>query len=289
MTKEKSMLVEYFVPITSKAEVNGEYTIEGVAISETTTSNGHVFEADELRMSAKSLIGVPLLKDHINTVDNIVGKVKGASFNEQMRNIPFKAIVEDNKMKALINKGLLGTVSVGAHVDPKDIVENDDGTITPHNIIFKELSLVAVPADPSATFGKALNQAYTTHKSQSTENQVDKIIERGDTQMSEEAKPEVSETEETTVEEPVEEAKEEEVEAEEEKSDAVEERLNTIEAKLDKLLEADVDETKEVEKEAEPVKEEVEEEADEEEEEIEEKYKIVEGHKSFSFERLSYN
>ena len=123
MAEKKDLIFEYLVPIESSAELDGDFTINGIAINETTTSNGHKFLGEELRKSASSLIGVPLLKDHDNSVDSIVGILKMASFNETDRNIPFSAIVKDNKIKELIKDGLLKTVSVSAHVDPKDIEE----------------------------------------------------------------------------------------------------------------------------------------------------------------------
>jgi hypothetical protein len=56
-------------------------------------------------------------------------------------------------------------------VNPKDIEEGPDGTIIPHNIIFKELSLVAVPADQGATFNISMNQAYKAYKSEDEEEE----------------------------------------------------------------------------------------------------------------------
>lgn len=287
MTKN-SLLLEYSVPIKNSAEIDGEFMIEGIAINETTTSNGHTFIGDELRSSAKTLIGVPLLKDHINSVDKIVGRVKNANFDETMRNIPFKAMVKDMKMKQMIQEGLITDVSVGAHVLPKDIEETEDGQIIPHNIIFKELSLVGVGADPGANFTKALNNAWSNHKSQSTN--VEQTIERGNNTMSEETKSEIVESVEVT------EAKVDETEKVNFKE--FEDRFNAIEERIKKLEEADVDEVKE-ETETEEPKEETKEESEEEsieeseeeesEDEIEENYKIVEGHKSFSLERLKYN
>jgi len=97
------------------------FTIGGVAINETTTSNGHKFIAEELSKSAHTLIDVPLLKDHENRVDNIVGRVKSAHFDESAKNIPFRAIVKDEKMKQMIKDKLINSVSVGAHVLPQDV------------------------------------------------------------------------------------------------------------------------------------------------------------------------
>ena len=293
----EGLMLEYFVPIESSAELDGDFIINGVAINETTTSNGHKFVGEELSKSAHTLIGVPILKDHDNSVDSIVGKVNLAHWDEAMRNIPFKAVVKDQKVKQLIKDGLLNTVSVGAHVLPEDIEETDDGDIIPHNIQFKELSVVAVPADGGATFTVALNNAY---KSQSSK--IDKSGIREDN-MTEEIK--TTETEEEV--KPKAEVKDEvkvgdEVKAEEEEK-ALDESIKALEikAKKQKLLalqEADADEVepkaeakeeaKEETKEAEA--EEEDEEEDESEEEVEEKgdYTFTEGNKSIGIERKSY-
>jgi len=303
MTKKQednSLILEYFVPIESKAEVDGNFTINGIAINETTTTNGHKFIGEELSKSAHTLIGVPILKDHDNSVDSIVGKVNVAHWDEALRNIPFSAIIKDTKVKQLINDGLLSTVSVGAHVRPEDIEETDDGDVIPHNIQFKELSVVAVPADGGATFTVALNNAYKSHSSKIDNSNKSGIKEDN---MTEEIKK--TETEEEV--KPKAEVKDEvkvgdEVKAEEEEK-ALDESIKALEikAKKQKLLalqEADADEVepkaeakeeaKEETKEAEA--EEEDEEEDESEEEVEEKgdYTFTEGNKSIGIERKSY-
>ena len=293
--KKEGLMLEYFVPIKSSADLDGDFTINGIAINETITSNGHNFIGEELSKSAHTLIGVPLLKDHDNSIDSIVGKVNGAHWDEALRNIPFKAIVKNAKVKQLIKDGLLNTVSVGAHVKPEDIEETEDGSVIPHNIQFKELSVVAVPADGGATFSMALNNSYNAYKSNST-----KIVEnstkteRGDNMTEEEKK--------TTTEESKEEVKPEtEVEKEAEVSDeekALDEKIEKlrIEAKKKQLaiMEADADEKEEAKEEVKPVEKEekVEDEAEEEEEEVvEEKgdYSFTEGNKSIGIQRKSYS
>jgi hypothetical protein len=286
-TKEtENILIEYFVPIESSAELDGDFTINGIAINETTTSNGHKFIGEELRSSASTLIGVPLLKDHNNSVDAIVGVVKTANFDESARNIPFKAIVKDKGMIQKIKDGLLKTVSVGAHVDPKDIEETESGDIIPHGITFKELSLVAVPADPAATFQVALNNAlHSNENSTITERRNDNMTEEEKTTSEEVVKPE-TETKEEPKEEPKEETKDEAAE--------VAEKIKKLELKLNKqklaMLEKQLAESDADEKSKEESKEEVAEET-KETEEVEEKgdYNITQSSSSFGVERKSYN
>lgn len=286
---EKGLFVEHFVPIESSATIDGDFTIQGIAINETTTSNGHKFIGEELAKSAHTLVGRPLLKDHNNSVDSIVGKVTTARFDDSLRSIPFKAVVKDPKIKELIKDKLLSTVSVGAHVDPSNIEELENGDIVPHNITFKELSVVAVPADPAATFGVALNNAYKAFKSNSNENLIS--TERGDKQMTK--KEQISEEDHSPEKEVKEEPKEE---AKEDVSETILATLSAIDKRLAKLESSDEDEaeaeeeSKPEEKPEESVEESEEEEEEEESEEVEEKgdYKMNSSHTSFGIERKSY-
>ena len=299
MANDKGLMLEYYVPITESAEVDGDFTIHGIAINETTTSNGHKFISEELSKSASTLVGVPLLVDHDNSVHSIVGRVKGAYFDEALKSIPFKAIVKNQKMKEMIKDGLIDSVSVGAHVNPADIEETTDGDIIPHNIIFQELSLVAVPAAPLATFNVALNNAWSGHKSHSTQVDETHTDERGSdnvVEMAEEEQPKV-ETEEVTKPEEPKEEKSEEKEEKEDVSEKVLSMLTSMDKRLKKMEEADADEVpkeevKEEVAEVKPEKDAEEEETEEEEtEEVQEKgdYKLVESRNAFTVVRKDYS
>ena len=292
--RTKQMYLKYEIPITENASINDHFIIGGTAINETTTSNNHKFLAEELRLAAATLTGVPLLVDHDNKVANIKGRVISGNFNESDRKIDFKAKVMDEEMKNMIRDGRLINVSIGASVD--EIEEGEDGILIPRGIKFQELSLVAVPADQGATFDIALKEA---HSSSQEDNQT---VKRRLKTMSEEKETTPEETE------AKEESKEEsETPAEEEKSEeATEEKDNlkdlitsTIAATIKAMKEADGDESKEEAKEEpkeeskEEAKEEPKEEAEEEESEeevAEEKagYRIINGARSFSVLRSHY-
>jgi len=190
-------LKHFTVPILESATIDDGFMIAGVAISETITSNGHKFIAEELRPAAEGMVGIPLLKDHDNMVDSIVGKVVNASFDDLNKHIPFKARVNDEKMKSLIQRGDLNSVSIGAMV--RELEETKEGDLIARGIIIKELSLVAVPADPTATFDVVLKEAY-----QSSDNISIEVKKEEDKKMSEEEKTEVPQAEEPKKEENVE-------------------------------------------------------------------------------------
>ena len=279
----------YQVPIKEIGLVNDEFVIEGTALNAAITGNGHKFLAEELKPSAQTLKGVPLLVDHRNEVDAIKGRVTDASFDETNLSIPFKANVKDPKIQELINDGRLNSVSVGADVRDMDIeMEGDNEVLVPRGIIFRELSLVAVPADTGATFTKALTEAYKTKLKESYLNNCKEVKMSEEQETPEETKPE------TTPEKPKEEPKEEPEKSEDSETKEIlknlskqisefSERVKKLEEK--KVKEADEDEAKpkETPKE-EPEEDDSEEEEvdDSEEEEVDEKsgYKVVEGHGS---------
>ncbi len=294
MGDKSNLIIEYSIPIESSAELGGDFTIQGIAINETTTSNNHKFLGEELRKAASTLIGVPLLKDHNNSVDAIVGRVQTASFNEELRNIPFKAVIKDPTMIKLVKDRLINSVSVGAHVDPNDIDEGEDGEVIPRNIEFKELSLVAIGADPGASFDIALNNAYKTYKSQSQKDNSN-TTERGSMNMTKEEKNlNQSDDEAEEVKEDEEESKEEEKSESNETSEKILTLLSTMDKRLSKIEESDVDEVKpkpEKEKAKPKAKEEDEEEVEDSEDEedaVDEKYTINQKGGAFTYERKSY-
>ncbi len=160
-TKSKMNLkFNYQVPIIESAFVNDDFIITGVALNATITSNNHKFIGEELRKSANTLNGVPLLVDHRNEVEAIKGRVISGEYDEEGQKVDFRAHIIDETMKEMVKDGRINSVSVGAAVE--DLEETDDGFFIPRGIEFKELSLVAVPADAGATFTVALQEAYET-------------------------------------------------------------------------------------------------------------------------------
>lgn len=284
--KSKNLILEYNIPIIESVEVNNEFIIQGIAINETITSNGHQFIAEELEKATSTLKGVPLLKDHENRVDAIVGRVVYSEFNNSLNNIMFKAKVIDKQMKEMIKDGRLNSVSVGAAVE--ELEESDNGSIIPRGITFKELSLVAVPADSGATFGVALMEAYNKMheadrdekenkkeepKSHSSEDD-SKKMKGGKSKMTEEQTETKTEPEqvEEPKEEPVEEPKEEKEEPKEEPKEESEEVSENLKKSIKEAVKSALKESDEDESE--------EESEEDEDEDIKESYKLESGYGS---------
>lgn len=157
----KKLNFSYCVPIKS-SQVNKDFVIQGTALNATITSNNHKFIPKELQASARTIIGVPLLVDHRNEVGAVKGRVFSGRFNEDTNQVKFKAYVIDKATQDMIKDGRIDSVSVGA--DVSELEETNDGYFIPHGIVFKELSLVAVPADEGATFSIAMKESYELNK-----------------------------------------------------------------------------------------------------------------------------
>ena len=183
----------YSVPITQKGLIDDDFIIQGTAINAITTSSNFKFLEEELKPAAKTLTGVPLLKNHDNEVESIMGKVLKGRFDNESKSIQFKAKVINPTMQQLITDDILDSVSVGVDVAN---MEEDGDILIPRGLKFRELSLVAVGADKDAKFDVALKLAYDTklHSQSKPEGEVkmgkDEIKEKDEeiTKLKEEVK-----------------------------------------------------------------------------------------------------
>jgi phage head maturation protease len=166
--------LKFNVPITESLDSKDDMMIEGIAINECTTRNGITYMAEELEPAAQSLQNKPILKDHNNSVDSIVGRTtENVMFNQDKKAVVFQGLIKDAKTKEMIKQGLIRSVSIGAMV--KDIEEfskegSNDKMMIARGIQFVELSLVAVPADPNAGFVMCLAESYKLKSD--TENKI---------------------------------------------------------------------------------------------------------------------
>ena len=96
--------LNFSVPINCSTTGDNDFVIEGTAINSVLTRNGVEFIQEELQKSAMSLKNKPLLKDHNNSVDSIVGRVIESSYSDSNKNVQFRA-------RAWIVTGKLYTIS----------------------------------------------------------------------------------------------------------------------------------------------------------------------------------
>lgn len=212
--------------------------IEGVAIEETTSRNNVTYKVEELEMAADTLVGAPLLKDHNNTVDGIVGKVTEAYMDGKQ--LKFKAEVMDDSMKEKIKNGLIKNVSVGSKLkELQKVVEDEVTKFVAKGIEFLELSLVAVPGVKGATFSQSVTEAFDAFEVEernNMENKLKAIEEKLALLLAKESEEEVLE------EEPEAEA-EEEVE---DNSEELEEKFSAVNKEMNDLKSALLEVTKEL-------------------------------------------
>lgn len=155
--------LNFNIPIKESVTDSKDFIIKGTAINATTTKNNHTFLAEELIKSVDSLKGKVILKDHINSVDNIVGRVtQNVIYDHNTNALLFEGKIVDKVMIEKISSGLVNSVSVGASV--REIEEGKDGNIIARGIEFDEISLVAVPADPNANFTMAMLQSLSKER-----------------------------------------------------------------------------------------------------------------------------
>lgn len=160
-------------------EKDGVTIVKGFAVH-VGTFNDITIQKEELERSVSSLVGMPLLKNHDNNIDVVIGKIIDAECQMDPDNgeygIAYTAEV-DSQEEDLIRKmrlEFIGSVSVGFRCEhicsicgqPVFSCEHwfwDEGfQILARNIVFHELSIVAVPADLDATV--KINFANDTDK-----------------------------------------------------------------------------------------------------------------------------
>lgn len=164
-------IFEFSVPILcekNEKSDSGHLAVKGIAINEVITRNNVKYTAEELQAAAGSLQGRPILKDHNNSVDSIVGKVKASYFDAMAKNVQFEGEIFDERVKTMIREGLINHVSIGARVKSMEKVKEEkagDEYILVKGVEFLELSLVAVPGDPGASISQAFEEAFRLNES----------------------------------------------------------------------------------------------------------------------------
>lgn len=175
--------VEFYSPINeSFISNNKEFFIKGVAINETTTRNGITYISEELEKAAPSFRNKPILKDHNNSIESIVGRTtENVHFENTATGqgrIMFEAQIMDKRMQEMIKDGRIQNVSIGTMLE--DLEEDEEaGTVTAIGMEGLEISLVAVPGDAGAGLTQALNESLKLKKDEIllTKSQTEEVME----------------------------------------------------------------------------------------------------------------
>lgn len=128
-------------------------TVEGIAVVEGISRNNVMYEAKELHKFAPSLIGRPILKDHVNMTDNVIGKVTHAESVDNGKKIRYKGWItndENNTMEKVVD-GRINNVSIGASAGKMIKEKEDSEYMIARDMTALELSLTPVPGVPDAS------------------------------------------------------------------------------------------------------------------------------------------
>ena len=153
---------------TPTTEGFASFTVGGTAIDECTSRNGIKYKAKELERAAPTLVHKPILKDHKNEVDSVVGKVTESKYDPIKKSIEYKGNIVDEKAKMLIAQGMINHVSIGATVrNMREETIDENKELIAEGIEILELSLTPVPGIPNASiqgqsFAEAIQEAYNS-------------------------------------------------------------------------------------------------------------------------------
>lgn len=105
---------------------------------------------ETLKDAAPSLAGTPLVTDHENGSESVVGQVTKSGYKEDV-GVIYEAVVFDEELAEKIEKGLLDVSIRGYHPDPEKMEKNDDGAAIIDKLVFDNLSIVPQGASESNT------------------------------------------------------------------------------------------------------------------------------------------
>lgn len=163
----ENIIVEYVAPITFVKEkiVEGNskkspLKISGVAIDETTSYNNLKYTKEELKKAAPSLSDKPILKDHKNEIDSLVGRTSTSSFNEIASQVLYDGNIMDEKTAEMVEDGRIKNVSIGAKVEKlrRENPKDSNSPLIAEGISFLELSVTPVQGVQNATISQAISE-----------------------------------------------------------------------------------------------------------------------------------
>lgn len=111
--------------------------------------NGMILEPESLKFSRETY---PLLFEHGDSASDVIGDAK--TYYDAERNAyvsEFEVYEENPSIYKAVQNGAYDSVSVSYYLDDYEFVNGGEDILV-KSAIFKEISLVSVPADPNAKF-----------------------------------------------------------------------------------------------------------------------------------------
>ncbi len=133
--------------------------VKGVAIKEGLSKNNIYYTSEELHKAVPTFREKPILKNHSNDTDNMVGRLEDATSISYGKQINYSGWVSDKKTIEAIKEGLIKEVSIGARCQKLVKIKEDDDISYARGIEILELSLVAMPG-VSGTSVQIANESY---------------------------------------------------------------------------------------------------------------------------------
>jgi len=141
-----------------------KHRVNGVAVKSGVSRNGIMYTGEELRRFANTMTGVSIIKDHEAIVDNAVGVVESAVFNDTDESVTYEGWIKNSKLSEQVKDGRVKHVSIGAIVG-KLVKESEDADyLIAKDMTCCELSTVVVPGVPGATIQQAIQDSKPIHE-----------------------------------------------------------------------------------------------------------------------------
>ncbi len=219
--------------------------VQGIAIIPGVSKNGIRYTTEELRAFAPTLIGRPILKDHVSETDNTIGIVETA-YSDPEGNVYYNGWIKEDGSGIVekIQDGRVKEVSIGAYVG-KMVKENDDDDfLIATEMEGMELSTTPTPGVKGTSLRHSITQSFKGPIAEHINlirKENDSINDLEDNKMAEDEVKELPKEEEPKVEDKPKEEPKEEVKEEpkaEKPTEAEESKKVTINVDTSKIDEA---------------------------------------------------
>ena len=147
---------EGFVMISKEKE----FPIKGIAVTPGLSRNGIMYTIKELKKFAKTMVNVPILRDHVNETLNAIGVVNQGKWSDAKEGVVYEGWIKDHATQERIEDGRIKNVSIGAIIGQLVEEKDDDNGefLLAKGMTSVELSTTPVPGVVGTSIGQALKK-----------------------------------------------------------------------------------------------------------------------------------